>query len=1091
MNPPLEMKKQKSSYLITSREIISSIHQAGWYLTYVESIGVEHDVELRKYIKKISSPKTLYNRTPTERNIEDAKSIVLLNASTNYERIPNNKISEAKSLFIRRSQKKPRLKVKCNQWSNASERIMASTTEKVESSKLSVSEELETKNTLHYKNQCFILKQTKLFLPRITPSTFYEDIAIPKVTLKSLVQVPKQTERIKTNPLDTRRSKRKLNRALMNCSRSYIQQSKYVQYSDFSPSFSKEDTILTIALTKKDIQSGKKNTSGRITDCKWLTHHSPKPLAFSSSLDSHQANSSDLEIIKKFAPSPEFYHLIVETSVDFNKNTESKPTSVPHSASTFFWVKTSCKSTKCFKTLTIQTNTSSCCSYSESKDMSARKNRRSNGNKDFPESEKSNSPSSSKSSKRGLQSPEESAAATKLIKNSNSPIDNAIRENAENSDMDISEGIKTPSLSEYERKFEEDQNVLNDNALLLSAGPSANATIIEYNGENFLNYSGSSIQPDGYQSFEVEGVIYEDRNIYEAHCGNKSSALTRENLSINEILEQNRILIDRNARMEQELLVKKNLETVNQKLQEEVKKQQSLAKQIEEKRQTMNALAASSNFTDTRSRSSLSDTKSLGAIPKAPSSSSTGWQANKKPMKAKEDELNFTIRPTEYPEVIINKECMTSIENILNTNFDLLGGKQENVKLVPKHGVIIVTALDQFAADIIQEVVGMVNWQVEGIPQLMCVSSQYGGLMPVIEVWTSKKTTLSEVLMHTKFLKGVTIGDSDAWKLINSINAKQRIGSVHYFVCDNFTKNKIEESEGGNIRVPSTKSFNMTVALSIPESYKQGKISSSITFSMQNKHDFSFKVKKPPRPKAASQWKALELPYSVELTPGTPRISLLAWTILGFQMTNTNDQPNHLAHALISFHLEFTLQYSHSIIVTLNSNSEISISHFLKATRVDLNSIESVNLYFSVDWRVSNEFIKISQSKLDSTTMVKNVILKIIMSMNKSIIDSKLCFVIFSWNLLFPAQYYSIIACSLKKKTMRITQSIVKRKASCHEHSQSIRFKHTHMNCSCVKQINTRTPRIMRIESFNIAPRFIRVDRFKPKHLRTLSKDHG
>lgn len=100
------------------------------------------------------------------------------------------------------------------------------------------------------------------------------------------------------------------------------------------------------------------------------------------------------------------------------------------------------------------------------------------------------------------------------------------------------------------------------------------------------------------------------------------------------------------------------------------------------------------------------------------------------------NDLTFSIRPSDYPNSVIDGNAFTIIQNTLKKLMALTGTSERGLSLVGKHGFILTRCSRLEQAQYIRDVVERIDWEGRGTPELVNVSANDDNVLPHIEART-------------------------------------------------------------------------------------------------------------------------------------------------------------------------------------------------------------------------------------------------------------------------------------------------------------------------------------------------------------------
>lgn len=141
-------------------------------------------------------------------------------------------------------------------------------------------------------------------------------------------------------------------------------------------------------------------------------------------------------------------------------------------------------------------------------------------------------------------------------------------------------------------------------------------------------------------------------------------------------------------------------------------------------------------------------------------------------MPARPNDAEFSIRPADYPDSVIDTKAMTSITNTLRKAMMLTNRSDRGVVFKGKHGFIIARCNRIENAKFIRSTIASIDWEAKGVPALVNVSANDYNVMPHIEVRTMDNlATFEEVkdaISRENF--GTDRVNCDRWRLIHQMN---------------------------------------------------------------------------------------------------------------------------------------------------------------------------------------------------------------------------------------------------------------------------------------------------------------------------------
>lgn len=176
-----------------------------------------------------------------------------------------------------------------------------------------------------------------------------------------------------------------------------------------------------------------------------------------------------------------------------------------------------------------------------------------------------------------------------------------------------------------------------------------------------------------------------------------------------------------------------------------------------------------------------------------------------------EDELNFTVRPRDYPNSVINTDMMKTFRENMLINLETNQLNETRVTFKANHGIILTECRDKTVAKVVKDFVVLFDWERWNIPALVNVSQADINIAPYIEARTpSLELGFDHIIDHFRNKMRM---NTRSWRYIHTINRefnKSILILVNNETITLFLENRdlgkfIASAAGGNtyIRIPA------------------------------------------------------------------------------------------------------------------------------------------------------------------------------------------------------------------------------------------------------------------------------------------------
>lgn len=138
------------------------------------------------------------------------------------------------------------------------------------------------------------------------------------------------------------------------------------------------------------------------------------------------------------------------------------------------------------------------------------------------------------------------------------------------------------------------------------------------------------------------------------------------------------------------------------------------------------------------------------------------------------NDLNFSIRPADYPNSVIDGRAFTTIQATIKRLMTLTGTSERGWSFAGKHGFIMVKCSRPDQSRYIRDNVESIDWELRGIPELVNVSSLDDNILPHIEVRTmDNQATFQEIVaaVESNQIENMQV-NCERWRLINQLTTK-------------------------------------------------------------------------------------------------------------------------------------------------------------------------------------------------------------------------------------------------------------------------------------------------------------------------------
>lgn len=181
---------------------------------------------------------------------------------------------------------------------------------------------------------------------------------------------------------------------------------------------------------------------------------------------------------------------------------------------------------------------------------------------------------------------------------------------------------------------------------------------------------------------------------------------------------------------------------------------------------------------------------------------------------------SIVIKPTDYPDQVINDTAVREIEEAINNIVEKSQGQIDLNSVIieqVKFGVMFVKCKDTHEANKLATLISSFPWTRFGLPSLQCISVRNFNSAPVCEIRIGQKgKSFDEVKLAAQNMLNVSTSE---WRLIKKLDAPSRRGSSFIFVCDKDLQENVQESPRGEIKFNFGFS-HLKATISIPPSYK-------------------------------------------------------------------------------------------------------------------------------------------------------------------------------------------------------------------------------------------------------------------------------